>query len=245
VFLAGHDHAVGAWAAGVREAGQVADSLGTAEAMVRILGDPVDRIAVTRAGMSIALTVAGDRESIVAGAAGAGALVNVWSRDLDMEAGERVAPHPTGILVLPYAAGRQTPFPNAAARVSVVGNPDSAGVRTRALFEGLALQARWMYEEQRALAGDEDDEPIRVLGGPGALNSLWLSIKGAVFPVAARRVLSPQPVAVGAAMVAASRTGVAIAGPLETEPLAGPDVAYDPIFIDFVAAARREPEEKK
>ena len=40
VVVAGHDHQVGAWAAGMREPGDVADSVGTAEAVVRVIGRP-------------------------------------------------------------------------------------------------------------------------------------------------------------------------------------------------------------
>src|SRR5690606_16735969 len=38
VVVAGHDHQVGAWAAGVREPGEVADSVGTAESVIRVVG---------------------------------------------------------------------------------------------------------------------------------------------------------------------------------------------------------------
>jgi sugar (pentulose or hexulose) kinase len=241
VFVAGHDHAVGAWAAGVRDSGQVADSLGTAEAMVRILGRPVDRIAVTRAGMCVALTVTGDRECLVAGASGAGALVEAWSDELDLVMADGLDSQPTGILVLPYPSGRQTPCPRPDARVRVIGDSSNTGARTRALFEGLALQARWMYEEQREFAGTADAGPIHVLGGAGASNALWLAIKGSVSPVPVVRVLSREPVATGAAMLAATRAGASIAGPLANEPLATSDPSYEAVFRDFVAAARREP----
>ncbi|MCK2216197.1 FGGY family carbohydrate kinase [Actinomadura sp. ATCC 31491] len=52
VVIAGHDHAVGAWAAGVRRPGQVADSMGTAEAvMVPCGGRPVGA-----AGLALGVT---------------------------------------------------------------------------------------------------------------------------------------------------------------------------------------------
>jgi xylulokinase len=241
VFVTGHDHVVGAWAAGVREAGQIADSLGTSEAMVRILGRPVDRIAVTRAGMCVALTVTGDRECLVAGTSGAGALVEAWSDDLDLAAANGFDSQPTGILVLPYPSGRQTPSPRPDARVRVIGDSSNAGARTRALFEGLALHARWMYEEQREFAGTVDAGPVHVLGGAGASNDLWLAVKGSVLPVPAVRVISREPVATGAAMLAGTRAGASIAGHLANEPLATSDPSYEAVFRDFVAAARREP----
>jgi sugar (pentulose or hexulose) kinase len=242
VFVAGHDHAVGAWAAGVRGPGQVADSLGTAEAIVRVVGSPVDRIAVTRAGMTVGPTVEGGGEAIIAGAAGAGAMVGAWSGELDLAAAGLLERRPTGVLVLPYPFGRQAPSPDLDARVRVIGNAESPALRTRALFEGLALHARWMYEEGRALAHDRESGPVRILGGAGGSNALWLSVKGAVLPVPAVRVASPEPVAVGAAMLAAARAGATLAGGLPGEALDAPDASYEPIYRDFVAAARQKEE---
>ncbi|HEX4443657.1 MAG TPA: FGGY family carbohydrate kinase [Galbitalea sp.] len=240
VFIAGHDHAVGAWAAGVREPGQVADSLGTSEAIIRILGEPTDRIAVTRAGMSLGRTVDGYRECVVAGAAGAGALIGALRNELDLSDARDLDDGPTAELVLPYPSGRQTPSPDPTARLSGFDRSRGPQTRTRALFEGLALHARWMYEEQRAIAGDRDVGPIHVLGGAGGANELWLATKGAVFPIASARVLSSEPVAVGAASLAATRAGMNAAGPIPTSPLPAPDPRYQRVFESFVATARRE-----
>ncbi len=78
VVLAGHDHAVGTWAAGVRAPGDRADSIGTAEAVLTVLGGPVDRPAVAREGMSLVRTTAGTHEALLAGSPAAGAMVAWW-----------------------------------------------------------------------------------------------------------------------------------------------------------------------
>ncbi|MFB4277879.1 L-fuculokinase [Nonomuraea sp. MTCD27] len=52
VVIAGHDHAVGAWAAGVRRPGDVADSLGTAEAVMA----PAARRPDPRTGLALGMT---------------------------------------------------------------------------------------------------------------------------------------------------------------------------------------------
>jgi sugar (pentulose or hexulose) kinase len=240
VYVAGHDHAVGAWAAGVRNPGEVADSLGTAEAIVRVIDGPVDRVGVTATGMTVAATVDGNRSCIVAGAAGVGGLVNSLREVLALDDPSDAAASPPGIPVLPYPSGRQTPNPDPTPRFTGLDESATPRDRTRSLFEGLALHARWMHEEQRLRSNTADSGPIRVLGGPGAQNALWLAIKGAVFPVASVRVLSREPVAVGAAALAAERAGIRVGSVLASEPLPPPDARYDPVFRDFVASARRQ-----
>ena len=58
VTIAGHDHAVGAWAAGARQPGDAADSVGTAEALYRVAAH-VPRERARAAGFSVAPTVDG------------------------------------------------------------------------------------------------------------------------------------------------------------------------------------------
>ncbi|MEK8169346.1 hypothetical protein NKH77_04720 [Streptomyces sp. M19] len=58
-MIAGHDHLVGAWAAGVREAGEAADSMGTAEAVLTVGDAPPDVPAAAREGMSWGVTSTG------------------------------------------------------------------------------------------------------------------------------------------------------------------------------------------
>jgi xylulokinase len=244
VFVAGHDHAVGAWAAGVRKPGQVADSLGTAEAVIRILRGPVDPVTVTRTGMTVAWVVTGEHQCLVAGAPGVGSLIAQWSGGFDMSSAELLERRPTRAIVLPYPLGRQTPLPDRNAHVEVLGRPANPALRIRALFEGLAMQARWMHEEQRRVAGERHSGPIHVLGGPGASNALWLSIKGAVFTGPAVRVVSAEPVAAGAAMLAGVRSGIDV-GRIGTRPLDPPDSRYGPVFKEFVATARRQLGERR
>jgi xylulokinase len=267
VVVAGHDHAVGAWASGVREAGGVADSLGTAESLVRVLGRPVDRDSVAEQGMSLVRTVGG-REALVAGSPAAGAALDRGladlvrddppvpgraasspgppadtagrpRRDALLAAASALPERPTGLLVLPYPAGRQCPEPDPSARLRVVGRGSPAEL-ARALVEGLAFQARWMYEAQRDLAGAADG-PLTVLGGGGT--DLWPRLKAAVSPVPVRHVTAVEPVATGAALLAAYRAGLVPEPPaLPAVPLGAPDPAYEAPYRAFVRAARgREP----
>jgi sugar (pentulose or hexulose) kinase len=249
VVVAGHDHAVGSYACGVREPGDVADSLGTAEAVMTVVAGGPDPVAVGRAGMSTVVTVGGRHRAILAGQSSAGAAVEWW---LANEAGgvhrdvlfaEVPDDGPTGVLVLPYLSGRQTPAPDPSARLRVVGREPGhgRGVLAKALLEGLCLHTRWMLTEQARLAGAPAIEPAVVLfGGAVAGNPAWTRTKAQVLPGRLRVVPAPEPVAVGAALLAMVRAGCADppgpALPSGTVPV-GPG-RYDDMYARFVHAAQ-------
>lgn len=265
VIVAGHDHAVGAWATGVRGPGDVADSLGTTEALVRVLGTRpdgagVDRAAVRAAGMSLGRTVMGEHESLIAGMAGAGSLIRWWfdtvlagaDPDAVLAAVDDLPPGPGDVLVLPYPSGRQSPAPDPSARLRILDahgrtiDPASRSQAelSRGLLEGLSLQLRWMDAEQRRLAGDDRDDierGIRVLGGIGAANRTWLRIKRRVMPAPLTLTTAAQPVASGAALLAAVRLGLVDADATLPHAEAGAADAgghdYDDAFTTFVSAA--------
>lgn len=267
VVVAGHDHAVGAYAAGVREPGDVADSIGTAEAVLTVLARRPKPAAVAAAGMSLVRTVSGHRDALLAGSASAGAMVAWWLAAMAngraaAEVFAEVAQVPaeaTGVLVLPYPNGRQSPAPDPGAGVRVVGrNADHSPAHlTRALLEGLCLQARWMLVEQARLGGPDPDvedvdadsaaDEIAVLGGAVTANPAWMAVKAAVTPARLRLVETREPVAAGAAVVGADRAGLLPQGvprlpgrrPVASRdaPRAAPGACYDQMFADFVAAA--------
>lgn len=225
VVVAGHDHAVGCWAAGTRAPGDRADSVGTAEAVLTILDHAPEPDAVAAAGMSWVRPVSGRHDALLAGTSSAGAMLDWLRARLGVEdlAGHLAAalrsleddPEPTGVVVLPYLAGRQTPAPDAAARVLV--EPDADGVRlVRAVLEGISLQARWMVDTQAELAGAPGGGPSSGMpSGRGALAVLgttlavpaWAETKRRVMPEPLRWVDHPQPVATGAAVLALVRSG--------------------------------------
>lgn len=233
VVVAGHDHAVGAWAAGVRRPGQAADSLGTAEAVLTVLPalDRVDPRAVAAEGMSLVRTVAGNRFGLLAGTSNAGALVRWWVESLGAAAGPARAvldgsldpgPEPTGRLVLPYPSGRTCPRPDPAARLRLIGaegrdlRPEpprtDTALWTLALLEGLSLHAAWMLAEQAALAALAPAD-LTLLGGAGAASPAWVRSKAALLD-APVRLVAGEPVAAGAALLAAHRAGLlGAAGP--------------------------------
>ena len=264
VVVAGHDHAVGTWAAGARAAGDRADSLGTAEAVLTVLPDapaPGPALdAVADAGMSWVRTVSGRHDALLAGSASAGALVQWLVERTATPVAELFAaaradmdhdPRPTGEVVLPYLSGRQSPAPDRAARLHI---PEGlAGVRlTRAVLEALCLQARWMLTEQAVLAGPLPAgllparplpaRPLTVLGGPMVAGAPWADIKVAVTPGALRWVLAEEPVAAGAALLAATRAGLLgqdVPTLLSEERASSRATSYDGMYEEFVATALR------
>jgi xylulokinase len=246
VYIAGHDHAVAAWAAGVREDGHAADSLGTTEALLRVTASAIDRSAALAAGMSVTRTVGGDRECLLAGASG-GTVIAQW-----------IAAHPetdTGVLfralgvggpgdafLLPYPRGRQSPYPDATAREALVGRPQSATDSLRAVLVGLCLHLRWMDESQSRILGSSP-ALLAVVGGAGAHNAAWNRLKARLVGTPLALVEAQEPVASGAALLAAVRFGVAAAdATLPSHPIPShPDPRADDLFDAFVEFATHSP----
>ena len=256
VVAAGHDHAVGAWAAGAREPGQAVDSVGTAEALLRIAAS-VPRDAARRQGMSLARSIDGRHETLLAGNPTAGALVE-WAfgellpgadRHAVLEGARLRADGPLEAFLLPYLRGRQSPAPDPDAPVRLV-RPAAEGTESRladpaatltAVLTGLALQLAWMDAAQTGLAGSRRPELI-VLGGPGAANDAWWRLKQRLLPGRLRRVDAAEPVATGAALLAAHRvSGLTTSLPVHPhDPGSADSVASagDPALLDaFVEAA--------
>lgn len=247
VVVAGHDHAVGTWAAGVRTPGGRADSLGTAEAVLTVLADDPDPAAVAAAGMSWVRTASGRHPALLAGSPSAGAMLDWLAGVLaagrapwpggrpakgdpalaDALAGAAASlehdPGPTGLVVLPYLAGRQAPAPDPTARVRAVRLPSGEvlddgelahlaatdpALLARAVLDGVCLQARWMLAEQARLGDVAGVAPAAVLPGGARDVAAWVTTKQRLAPDPLTWVTTTEPVAVGAAVLGAARAGL-------------------------------------
>jgi xylulokinase len=236
VFIAGHDHAVGAWAVGARAAGSVADSLGTSEAIVRVT-DAVDRTPAVASGFAVARTVDGAALTILGGSPACGAMLEWWEarhpRDGAIATLAAHAPDQWSAVegfVLPYPSGRQCPVPDPAARVTLVDLPDDPRERARAVLQSLVLHARWMRETADLLAGSQATE-VTLIGSLAERIPVWAPLTAAAAGISTRIALTAEPVAAGAAILAAARAGVAPAPALSHEQVApartpGLDHAY-------------------
>lgn len=249
VVVGGHDHQVAAWAAGVRASGDVADSLGTAEAVLSVLPERPDPEWVRSQGMSLVRTVAGDHDAVVAGSSSAGARLRSWldviddpDAVLDAAARDRdTDPRPTGAPAPPYLRGRQAPAPDPAARPGAPPSSWPPERRLRAVVEGICYQSRWMIDAHGGVPG-----PRRVTVVAGSrLPRVWTDVLADVLPWSVARATASEPVATGAALLAAARAGVLeVAEPLRRAPvLAGtamPPASGDPhaaAFAHFVREA--------
>jgi xylulokinase len=196
VAVAGHDHLVAAYAAGVRDTGQLADSMGTAEAVVLLTDTPPTApgshgLPVGGDGSSWNVSADGRHHCLIAGFPGSGRLVDWFCRawlgrvdgaryDAFAELAGQVTGRPTGILVEPYLEGRAAPRPDPGARLRIHGLTGSAaGGHGRAelavaLLEGASLHVRWMIAELAARAGPTG--PAVAAGGSGPGGGLPVSV---------------------------------------------------------------------
>ena len=218
VYIAGHDHAVGAWASGVRAPGAVADSLGTAEAVVRATDAVATRAAVAD-GFSVGRTVDGSARTLLGGSRACGAMLEWWESEYPADdlLGRLISLDPgrwatSAMTVLPYPSGRQCPRPDPDARVAMRGEAgdlrvgDPAG-RARAVLQGLVLHARWMRETIDAHAGSLSTD-LTLLGSLADRIPSWAPL-AATAGIPTHRTTTDEPVAAGAALLAAVRVGAA------------------------------------
>jgi xylulokinase len=241
VVVTGHDHLVAAYAADIREPGDVADSLGTMEAVVTVARRPPDEGAGS--GMSWNRTADGAHWAMISGFPHSGRLVD-WLCSLaggDHARLDELAAtvrRPTGIVVLPYLAGRAAPAPDPHRRLSVHGLDLGHGLPDVlvAVLEGACHHVRWMAERQAELGGIELG-PVAVLGGPSRGRALT-GIKAHVMPGPVRRVHADAACA-GAALLAGRAVGLD-PRPLRGDVLPRDDVLaarYDLAYRDFLSRA--------
>lgn len=220
VVVAGHDHLVGAWAAGVRAAGQVADSMGTAEAVLTVSASAPDHVAAATEGMSWGRHADGEHFIVLAGMRSSGALVEWFCHrfltcpqgDVRYREFERLVDSlpatPTGLVVTPYAGGRSAPRPDPHATLSVSGLGLDHGPPhlARAVLEGAAHHARWMTETQAGVCGSPPAS-VTLLGGSTRLRA-WTGLKAAICAWPTRVCAEPEAPALGAAQWAGAALGL-------------------------------------
>jgi xylulokinase len=206
VHIAGHDHAVGAWAAGVRAPGAVADSLGTAEAVLAVT-DTAHASAVED-GFSVGRTVDDRHDTILGGSSACGALLAQWPGSIvDALAAEDAGRWRTSpVTVLPYPRGRQCPAPDPAARLRILGEARKDGDLERGVLQSLVLQSRWMRAAIAGHAGRTADA-VTLLGSLTDRIPAWAPLSAATAAVPVRRCATAEPGAAGAALLAAVRAG--------------------------------------
>lgn len=252
VVIAGHDHAVGCWAAGVRRPGDAGDSLGTAEAVMVPAAAPPGPRAALDLGITADPSLDGRHVMLVGGLPSSGALLD-WLLALllpSASAADRYAALPglledvalpTGVLAEPYLRGRAAPAPDPGRRVTLSGLDagHGPGDLLAAAIEGTCLHTRWTLAELTALAGTEVRR-LAVFGGQVRV-PLWMRVKAAVSAPPVEVVPAGDAVCAGAALIAGHAGGslddvpVLPREPLPRDPALA--TAYDAAYERFLASA--------
>jgi xylulokinase len=151
----------------------------------------------------------------------AGGIAQQWNKDncycegenydvMTAEAG-KVSAGSNGLIFLPYIRGGGAPHFDVNARGAYLGAllQHNRGHFTRALYEGIVFNIRWLYELFESVNVPIFNlEQIRAIGG-GVQNDLWLQIYADVNSVPFARVTNPQQVtAVGAAIMGGVGVGI-------------------------------------
>lgn len=249
VLVAGHDHQVAAWAAGAREPGAVADSVGTAEAVLTLVDRAPDRAALGRDGFSLTRAVDGATEVVLGGSPAAGGFLQwVADRHTDGDVAALLADamaDPAALagaaFWLPYPRGRQCPHPDPDAVARLVGEPTAP--HGLLALEAVCLQARWITDAAASHTDRAAGGPAVVIGEAVRRDSTWQAIKATLAGVPTRVVDVAEPVATGAALLALVRTGlVPNEVSLPTTPLTPVPhhaAAYGRRLTEFIDAATR------
>lgn len=212
VFIAGHDHPVAAFAAGVIHAGQALDSMGTAEVLIGALEErPLDKEDFD-SGLSYGCHAIPGKLYWMGGLSTSGGSVE-WLRNL-LGGGDRltyeeledllvgVGEGPGDLLYFPYLAGSGSPHTDPGVRAAFVGlNADHTQADLyKAVLEGTAYELEYIRRVGEAVTGQAIHR--LVVAGGGARNHSWLQIKADVSGSTLEIPEMPEATLLGAAMIA-------------------------------------------
>jgi len=221
VVVGGHDHVLGALAAGGLVPGAGLDSMGTAEALLRPIDRPVTDPRVVAWGFEQGRLNVGRPVPFVIGGLVTSSAAIEWFRravaggaDYDtLIAGARGAEAGCGGTVfVPHLRLGSPPDVDADAAGAFLGlsTDTEPAALFRAVLEGLAFDLRKIDEHITALAetaGGRAPERLLVAGG-AARNDLLLAIKAAVYGRPLEVVEMPESTSQGAALLACLGAGL-------------------------------------
>ncbi len=221
VSTGGHDHVCGAVAAGVIRAGQMLNSLGTAEAVFLPLLRPMVDPAAGREGFAQGAHVVGDSAYCFGGLYTSGACVT-WARDLLTGKGEtppsyetlfaEAAQAPAGSLgtcFLPHLRLANPPYDDSKSRGAFVGLSADVGrgALMRSVLEGIAFETRASYEALLRYPEALPATELIAIGG-GSRNDLLMRIKATIMGQPITIVEAEEATALGAAVLGGIGAGV-------------------------------------
>jgi len=216
VGAGGHDHVVGALAAGAINPDRMVDSMGTAEALFFPLERPITDPEFARQGYSQGAHVVPDRYYLFGGVYSSSACIE-WIRDVFGHASyeELIATASTvpagslGAMFLPHLRLSNAPNPDSKSRAAFVGltSDTGKGELLRAIYEGIAFEARSTIEPALRFAGHDAIPTVIVIGG-GSRNEFLLRIKASVLNRPLHVVDLDEATSLGAAMLGGIAAGI-------------------------------------
>ncbi len=218
VGVGGHDHILGAMAAGAWNEGTLLDSLGTAEAILMFLRAPVfDTKLLARGFSQGALQVDAPLNYLAGAMTTSGACVEWFRRlyggDVAHETliaeGARTPAGANGVGFFPHMRIGSPPYPSAHARGAYFGlSPESdRGALYRALLEGIAYDAASVVDNMSDLAGVAKVADTIAIGG-NSQNNLLMQIKATVYQRDINVVDMSEATSLGAALLGGLACGV-------------------------------------
>jgi len=218
VVSGGHDHLCGALAAGVIQAGDLLDSMGTSEALLMPLDRPVLQPEIGRAGYAQGAHVVSNCYYIMGGLYTSGASVDWFmeqilpsdnrSYDALLTLAAQAPPGSLGVFFVPHLRLGSPPHYDPKARGAFIGLSTDVNRSSlaRALFEGLAYEA-FLSMTTMAEMVKTPIERIVLIGG-GTRNNLLLEIKATVADRALQVVEVEEATTLGAALLAGIGIGL-------------------------------------
>lgn len=142
-----------------------------------------------------------------------------------------IRPGADGLLYTPWLFGERAPIDDVYARAAFV-NLHAHHTRAhmaRAVYEGVALNLRWIVEQMRRI-GAIDGLPLRVVGG-GAQSDVWMQIIADTTGCVVERVAHARDAgAIGAGLLAAESLGYADGYVVAIERRFEPDPAHRRVY---------------
>jgi xylulokinase len=211
-----HDHMSGAFAAGGLEHGVLFDSIGTSESLISVLPKPVFDQNIPAHGLAQgAVWIEEPTFYLTGGLQTAGAAVEWFRQELGGKSDiadlvkEAAAAEETIPIFLPHLVRSLTPYPDPRASGAFVGikSTTTRGGMLRAVFEGLAFEARAVADAMVTVAGLPPFEKILTIGG-SLQNALLTQIKADVYAFPLKVNPVREAVSLGAALLAGLGCGL-------------------------------------
>jgi xylulokinase len=218
VASGGHDHFVGALVTGGMNQGTLINSMGTAEAVILFMDQPIDNRRIGAQGYAQGVIVA-DRPYyyLVGGLFTSGGAVqwfhrltaHRYSHQALIEAAWKIPPGANGVLFLPHMRSGSPPNPAELSRGAFLGLGTDTDhiVLYRSILEGMACDVRMIIEGMSRFTEVPEIQAIHCFGGESR-NPLLMQIKASVMKRSLTRLDMTEAVCLGAALLGGIGAGI-------------------------------------